>query len=313
MNDHEYFDGGFKKVNQHVQVYEFTSTLPANTALLSDLKLSIEDIATDIILKPITRTLIVIDVNVVCVPMSDINSRERRGIRRGIEEATTAICKKLKLDQTESGLDKVISEVCRRTCSEVEELNFRTTTPHELSKVKNIVKQVYQFASDHGFKVYCNEQNITDYRGKFSKYHLSKPDVAVFSPANMLVANKVESKWLLAACNEEDDDIDLCGSFKNDAEGKRLGAVPKDPIGQLLAGIDKTMADLISNVLHQFTRIITHITFYGLYFVPDPGADKCEVYKVNVKLGKDTIVYKGKETLTVSDAFNRVFQEMLDD
>lgn len=53
----------------------------------------------------------------------------------------------------------------------------------------------------------------------------------------MLVANKVESKWLLAACNEEDDDdIDLCGSFKNivlDAEGKRLGAVPKDPIGQL--------------------------------------------------------------------------------
>ena len=58
-------------MNEYVQVYEFTNTLPANEALQSDLKLVIRDIATDSILKPITRMLVMIDVDIVCVPRND--------------------------------------------------------------------------------------------------------------------------------------------------------------------------------------------------------------------------------------------------
>ena len=37
----------------------------------------------------------------------------------------------------------------------------------------------------------------------------------------------------------------------------------------------------------------------------------CEVYELNVRLGKETIAFKGKQKLADSAAFNRVFTEML--
>ena len=50
------------------------------------------------------------------------------------------------------------------------------------------------------------------------------------------------------------------------------------------------------------------LTFYGLYFIPE--TDRCELYKLNVSIGKETVGFKGKEKLTILDAFNRVLGEM---
>lgn len=65
------------------------------------------------------------------------------------------------------------------------------------------------------------------------------------------------------------------------------------------------MADLISDTL---SNSITKLTFYGLYFIPETNL--CEVYKLNVVLGKDTVALKGKEKLSISESFNRVLGEI---
>ena len=55
-----------------VKIFDFHKTLPANEAATSDHRIKFTDMDTDKILKPIGVQLISIDVNVVCVPASDI-------------------------------------------------------------------------------------------------------------------------------------------------------------------------------------------------------------------------------------------------
>lgn len=75
----------------------------------------------------------------------------------------------------------------------------------------------------------------------------------------------------------------------------------------MLAGIDKTLADLVGCKLSK-EKVIQRCTFYGLYYLPH--TDECEVYKFNIELGKKTVAYKGLHKLAVSDAFNRVLYEL---
>ena len=83
-----------------------------------------------------------------------------------------------------------------------------------------------------------------------------------FNPT--FVTNKFDSKFLLMT-SDSDDDKGLHESFKNiilNGEGKRSPTTCKDPIGQLLAGMDKTMADLIGSRLNHGTIDILWVIFH---------------------------------------------------
>ncbi len=189
-----------------------------------------------------------------------------------------------------------------------------TTTPHELSKVKHIIKQFSLVAETKGLKVYTNTSDFGN-KQYFSKYNLSRPDVATFLPSEFLIGNEVKSKWLVLNSADENSDENsediLCGTLENiclNGEAKGDRAKSKDPVGQLLAGLDKTLADLVSTALKDKNLLISRCTLYGLYFIPD--TDTCQVYKLNVVMGKETVAFRGKEDLSISDAFNRVLREM---
>lgn len=188
-------------------------------------------------------------------------------------------------------------------------LDDRSTDPQELSKVKNIVQQFSLSAKELGLEVFTNQKRITDYRYKFSKY---QPDLASFPQSNTVIGSKVTSKWLLMNSDDERDVGDLCASLDNiflEGEGKKQHSTSKDPIGQLLAGTDKTLADLVARSLKEQDEILQKCTFYALYFIPE--TDECEVYKLNVQIGKKTCAFKGNQRLKIQDAFNRVVAEMV--
>lgn len=85
LEDPGYFDGSFKVVSKYVKIFAFTKTLPANEALTVQLRLNFENIATDEILKPVSEVLVTIDVNVVCIPLSDVEQGVKQGVKRGLE------------------------------------------------------------------------------------------------------------------------------------------------------------------------------------------------------------------------------------
>lgn len=192
-----------------------------------------------------------------------------------------------------------------------------TTDPMELSKVKHIVDQLVCSATDLELEVFTNTATISAERRNFSKYHLSRPDTVVL-PCTV-IGSRVKNKWLLTVNDNESDneeensESELRARFKNvflDAEIKRSQAICKDPIGQLLAAMDKTLADRISSSLSTASGIVIKTcTIYGLYILPE--TDMCEVYKVDVTLGKPTSAVKGIQKLGVSDAINRVIKEMV--
>lgn len=141
-----------------------------------------------------------------------------------------------------------------------------TTTPHELSKVKHIIKQFSLVAvyKNTKVKVYKNTSSFgnTQY---FSKYNLSRPDVATFLPSELLIGSEIKGKWLVLNSADENSE-DICGTFENiclNGEAKGDRAKPKDPIGQLLAGLDKTLADLVSTTLRDKNYIIWTVFYTG--------------------------------------------------
>lgn len=91
------------------------------------------------------------------------------------------------------------------------------------------------------------------------------------------------------------------------AEAKDKKKRPKEPMGQLLAGMDKLLGDVFSDALGS-QCVLLKFTIYGLYFIPT--TDQCTVIRCDVQLGEPTITRRGKTNLGVSDAVNRVFSQM---
>ena len=110
------------------------------------------------------------------------------------------------------------------------------------------------------------------------------------------------------AGDSEDDLIKKVMKVTLNSEAKKEKNPPRDPIAQLLAGMEKTMGDIfVSSLIHG--HYLERFTLYGLYFIAKD--DTCTVIRADVNIGRKTRVIKGCETLKISDAFNRVFFQLL--
>ena len=74
-----------------------------------------------------------------------------------------------------------------------------------------------------------------------------------------------------------------------------------DPIGQLFAGMEKTMVEIFYETLQTSTYSQSMVMF-GLYI--NTEKKNAQVFRADVTLGQKTKVYQGDSWLPISDAFN---------
>lgn len=114
-------------------------------------------------------------MNVVCIPVSDI---QQEGVKQGVKrclESLEEACKKLKPEVSEGELMEIrtlfepMSDTSEDIAMDFSEMSEgRSTNPMELSKVYNIVHQFSLCATKMGLSVFTNKSSITT---NYSKYH----------------------------------------------------------------------------------------------------------------------------------------------
>ena len=87
-------------------------------------------------------------------------------------------------------------------------------------------------------------------------------------------------------------------------ETKLTGLDGTDPIGQVLAGIEKTNGVLLYTQLKKRkfgSPLPTDTVMYGMFISYE--SDQCIIV---LKVGVKTLIYKSKQSLHIVDAFNRI-------
>ena len=76
-------------------------------------------------------------------------------------------------------------------------------------------------------------------------------------------------------------------------------------LGQLLAGMDKTLGNMFSKVFYEQESLLTQVVMYGMCL--KPAIDFCDVIRADAVIGKKTQIYMSNNKLSIADAVNRVF------
>ena len=214
-------------------------------------------------------------------------------------------------------LEKDVVEVAAGMGAVMPSTNPVVVRPNENVISAHIVEQMKGFAHNNGLQVYTNKSSITNCGVTFSKYSTSQPDITVFQD-NFIVVATADHTTMLCVQHEGEDDsgnvecirkkvhgITLTGETKPD-KGEQTDA---STLGQLLAGMDKTLGDMFSKALYEQEALLTHVTMYGMCL--KPAIDFCVVIRADVVIGKKTQIYMGNNKLSIADAVNRVFNQLV--
>ena len=335
-----YFDGQFKHICRDCYIYEFTTTLPASNATFHDLQIFLKESSTDGLLPPCEQ-LFTISLDIVCVSEQAVNTTVEKAVGKAVEQTVERVVK-LAL---EAGADGEVIKAIKRareqeadgevmkakwareqedggdegSASEEPSTKVRSlmfTKAHENGITTHIVEQINEFAESEGLVIYSNTSICGSIlQHKCSKYYLSTPDLATCSQLYAVIATPNLEKVVCITNqreNEEDDNdedeiLQRVGYIMLTGEAKKT-STGKDPIGQLLAGMDKTLGDMFIEEIYG-GALLTKLTMYGVYFVP--SEDSCEVVRANVKIGSPTHMLYGRTKLSISDAMNRIFSLLL--
>ena len=280
--------------------------------------------------------LVTIYVDIICVPKEE-NERvkaeerergEKRGERRG-EKRREKRGKKRVLEIIEKECEPQVYKKLKE-CIESEGILIATetednlvpvlpqfvTTPNEDSATDNIFKQVCSFGESNGLYVASRKGAITDIgENRYTKFGKSRPDITSYQKDVIINKDYTQCVYVQGASDVsdgagdgKDDLIKKMTKVSLNCEAKKDKNPPMDPIAQLLAGMEKTMGDnFVSSLMHG--RFLERFTLYGLYFIAKD--DTCTVIRADVNIGRKTPVQQGVETLKISDAFNRVFYQLL--
>lgn len=301
--DKEYYKGKFKLIAGNIWFFEYDNTYRASDATINDHNVVMTTLLTDEILPPV-QIFLTIRLDIICISEAGVDERVKQGVKRVLDQLDDETKKKIKIDFKTPieglGLEPAALEHAATAVPQ-----SVMTVPDEDSTSDNIIAQINAFAENKGLKFYRNVAKITEYGiNKFTKYGYSRPDAASHHCLLTTEDRSVMAFFNPTSGNADDfckkmDDMILTFESKNP---------PKDPIGQLFAGMEKTMGDItFSNVME--STIPAHITMYGLYFIP--SEDTCEVYKAYATINTDTVVNKGTLQLHICDAINRVLHQLL--
>ena len=339
-----YFDGQFKHICRDCYIYEFTTTLPASNATFHDLQIFLKESSTDGLLPPCEQ-LFTISLDIVCVSEQAVNTTVEKAVGKAVGKAVEQTVERVVKLALEAGADGEVIKAIKRareqeadgevmkakrareqensgdetSASEEPPTKVRSlifSKAHENAITTHIVEQINEFAKSRGLVIYSNTSICGSIlQHKCSKYALSTPDLATcLQPYAVIATPNLEKVVCITNQheNEEDDDdedeilqrvsyITLTGEAKKTSTGK-------DPIGQLLARMDKTLGDMFIEEIYG-GALLTKLTMYGVYFVPSEAS--CEVVRADVKIGSPTHMLYGRTKLSISDAMNRIFSLLL--
>ena len=108
--------------------------------------------------------------------------------------------------------------------------------------------------------------------------------------------------------NVDDDIVEKLAAVTFNAEFKKPQNPPKDPVGQLFAGMEKTFGDVFHRTADQ-ESCLARFEMFGFYIIPKENF--VEVYKVDICIGEVSKVYKGETALSIKDGFNRIMYNIL--
>ncbi len=311
-----YFDGDFNYVHGRILVYEFEETLRASQASQNDYKGVIKKCTTSDILPNIEGTLVSLALQIVCIPKADIEKAMEQAAKQAAKETAEKAIEILTNTHEPSAKKKIMLGLLPllEVPGGVVPIPSRMTKPDENSTTTNIIHQVCEFAQSNGLYIYTNKSlifnNASVNRHRYSKYAYSKPDFTIYPRNFTVITTKTFDKMTFIQHDEDDGEIpfqELSGKTLS-GEVKPSSAAGKDPIGQLIAGMDKTLGDMFDKEIVGGS-VLTKLTMYGLYFVP--LTNDCEVIRAKVNLDQHTIMSHGQQQLTVQDGVNRVFYQLL--
>ena len=301
-----YKDGIFVPIDSYskVYVYKYKGTIPAKEAKKSDFSFIPTCVPTDDILRPATKIMVQVFVDVICVPEVALTQVAKEAEKDLLENMSKFLAKRPKY-----GSQQFIADFSKEYSHPVENMAptqcIDPTDPKELSKLENIMTQYSRQAEEYGLKVFKNQSSGTS-SNYYSEYELSKPD-GVVCPAKFF-GTKIGDKILVIETGDEEDN--LCKSFQTvllAEEMKTSSQTSGDPIGQLWAGIPKIYADaFVQGVLAGI--LLAKVTIFGIHLIPK--TNYCKIYKFNLTMNSPARVFEGKDTLHIHEALNRVTIEM---
>lgn len=316
----DYFKGTFVHRHSNYFVFAFSATLRASDADLDRLKIPVQKRRTDVILPKAQSTLIEIEVDLLVVTRVGLKQAEVQGKQQAIKRVLSIVedmhmpeAKKVKR-QVELFEQEVKREVVQSTSAiSMPERTMIEIKPDENDRTKHIVEQMRKFAERKGMQVYTNQSKISDWPSKhfFSKYATSQPDITVYDSTQFTIVT-ADKKKVAYLCPEKSDNGEAdvtqelrgltltCETKLKDTDAKVLG--------QLLAGMDKTLGDIFDTLMMQ-DSVLSELTMYGLAL--NLEANSCKVIKADVVIGRKTRVYEGQRTLPIADAVNRVFHQLV--
>ena len=319
MKVEEDFDGKFDYYsNVECHVFTFTATSRASDANYGKFKMTTKKINTELILPKQAEVMVTIELDMHIATRGEI---EKAIVTREFN-LFSEICGalyNLPSGDLPPGAKKIKEDI-ESKMSRVQSVLPITLRPNEDDRTKHIVQQIATYAKQKKLKLFNHTTILSDYGAhKFSKYSTSKPDIVVVGHNNTIATATVydtegeeegDEHIEEDEREEEGDEHDVTKKFDRStlvAEAKIKGNNDK-VVGQMLAGMDKTLGDVFHQSIVEGS-VLTKLTMYGLILQHEVNC--CHVFKANVVIDKKTTLYQGVETLTVSDAVNRVFFQLV--
>ena len=309
----DYFDGIFSFVEKDTYIYEFLETLPASAAMVSGLGVVIIESDVNSIAPQLDKK---IGLNTDIYTFSETEVEESNAVSKelGKLEVMDDILNFLDLDeQYDETTNKSFKELLEKfVVPRVRPLKsiLKKSKTNEMSGTTYIFDRIKEFIDNHPqLDVYDNRSILNDSpQRNFSKYSRSRPDITALKNS-VIIFNPVKQESLVVMAKDDVDDVDDVDDemdpFSLTIEAKLKEGVN---LAQVLAGMEKTYADIIYNGLKSVKpdkqMLPTGVVMYGMYITY--STNQCILLKTELKIGKQTEVFKSKESLSIADALNRI-------
>ena len=162
---------------------------------------------------------------------------------------------------------------------------------NEMAGTRYIFDRIKEFADNYPqLDVYDNRSALLYSRQNFfSKYSKSRPDITALKN-NVVIFNQDNQKSLVVIAEDDVDDVDTkMNPISLTVEAKLKEGVN---LGQVLAGMEKTYADLLYNELKSVKPdeqlLPAGIVMYGMHITYE--TNQCILVKAELKIGKSTVV-----------------------
>lgn len=275
----------FHRIVNGIYVYTFGKTTAAKAATSHDFPTPIV-VSTETILPRSGTAYVSIDLDIGLVPRKKIRlmKTDRNNLLRKVKEATEA--------NDLTALRAILDDENSDDDDSADDEYFDNPNEDDVSKC--VKHQVKKCAAKLGLKVTVNKGRVEPNVGILilTKYAKSRPDTMILR---------------LAIISEEE--VPPCHT-PNGASTEHKEKLTGDHVGQTLAGAEKVCGEVTKQFLEEYRVPLYSCEIFSL--LVDYSTSKAEVFKVCLDFSsRDSKIYRGKEPLEVTDAFNRLLHQLV--